>query len=61
MSVSELARRVNATRQTITNIELHGQEPSAILGLRIAKVLNRDPYDIFFDQDVIQDLQIQLT
>lgn len=57
MSVAELARRAKTTRQTITNIELHGQEPGVILGLRIAKVLNRDPNEIFFTNDVIHDLQ----
>lgn len=42
MSVSELARRTGTTRQTITNIELHGQEPGIKLGLQIAQALNRD-------------------
>lgn len=57
MSVSELARRTGTSRQTITNVELHGQEPSATLALRIAKTLKSDPYDIFFTDNVIQDLQ----
>jgi putative transcriptional regulator len=57
MSVTELARRSNTSRQTITNIELHGQDPSATLALAIAKALNRDPYEIFFTNDVIHDLQ----
>ncbi|AMA72897.1 XRE family transcriptional regulator [Aneurinibacillus sp. XH2] len=57
MPVSELARRSKTTRQTITNIELHGQEPSVTLALKIAKALKRDPYDIFFTNDVIHDLQ----
>lgn len=57
MSLSELARRSKTSRQTITNIELKGQEPSVTLALRIAKVLKQDPYDIFFNDFVIQGLQ----
>jgi len=57
MSVSELARRTGKSRQTITNIELHGQEPSVSLALSIAKTLKTDPYEIFFTNNVIQDLQ----
>lgn len=59
MSISELARRTKTSRQTITNIELNGQEPSVILGLRIAEALNKDIRDIFFTDDVIQGLQIE--
>jgi len=47
MSVSELARRSGTTRQTITNIELHGQEPGVKLALLIAQALNKDAKDIF--------------
>ncbi|WP_235863988.1 helix-turn-helix transcriptional regulator [Sutcliffiella halmapala] len=61
MSVSELARRAKTTRQTITNIELHGQEPSGVLLLDIASALNKDPRDIFFTSDVIQGLQKSST
>ncbi|MGC8229875.1 helix-turn-helix transcriptional regulator [Pseudobacillus badius] len=57
MSVAELARRVKTSRQTITNIELHGQEPSVGLALAIATALKTDPYNIFFVNIVIQDLQ----
>ena len=57
MSLSELARRSKTSRQTITNIELKGQEPSVTLALRIARVLKRDPNDIFFNDFVIQGLQ----
>ena len=57
MSVSELARRTGTTRQTITNIELHGQEPGIKLALQIAQALNRDAKEIFFEDFVIQDLQ----
>lgn len=52
MSVSELARRVKASRQTITKIELHGQEPSGLLVIEISEALKRDPRDIFFRNDV---------
>lgn len=52
MSVSELARRSKTSRQTITNIELHGQEPSGSLVISIGYALKRDPRDIFFVHDV---------
>lgn len=52
MSVAELARRSNTSRQTITNIELHGQEPSGLLVLSISAALKQDPRDIFFVHDV---------
>ncbi|ATF11581.1 XRE family transcriptional regulator [Brevibacillus brevis X23] len=48
MSVSELARRAKITRQTITNIELRGQEPTGFVLLSISDALKRDPRDIFF-------------
>lgn len=57
MSVSELARRAKTSRQTITSIELHGQEPSGFLMLSIANVLNKDPRDIFFTNDVSHVIQ----
>ncbi|QPQ35938.1 helix-turn-helix transcriptional regulator [Lysinibacillus sp. JNUCC-52] len=57
MSLSELARRTKTSRQTITNIELHGQEPGVRLGLLIANALNRNPNDIFFNEFVIRGLQ----
>lgn len=57
MSVSELARRADTSRQTIINIELHGQEPRVSLALSIAKALKTDPREIFFTTSVIQDLQ----
>lgn len=52
MSVSELARRAKASRQTITNIELHGQEPSGLLVLTISEALKKDPREIFFYRHV---------
>lgn len=57
MSVTELAKRANTSRQTITNIELHGQEPYGFLMLEIADALKTDPRDIFFTHVVIQELQ----
>lgn len=57
MSVSELARRSGVSRQTITNIELHGQVPSSKTAFIIAKTLKLDPRDIFFTNDVIHGLQ----
>lgn len=58
MSVSELARKAKTSRQTITNIELHGQEPSGVMMLAISHALQRDPREIFFIPDVIQGLHI---
>ncbi|WP_240793325.1 helix-turn-helix transcriptional regulator [Psychrobacillus vulpis] len=57
MSLAELARRSGASRQTITNIELHGQEPAVGLALSIASALRTDPYHIFFENYVMQGLQ----
>lgn len=57
MSVSELARRAKTTRQTITNIELHGQEPSGLLVMSISSALKRDPREIFFIKCVKHELQ----
>ncbi|MCP3810028.1 helix-turn-helix domain-containing protein [Paenibacillus sp. Lou8.1] len=50
MSVAELARRAKTTRQTITSIELHGQEPSGSLLILISEVLEKDPREIFFNR-----------
>lgn len=52
MSVAELARRSKTTRQTITNIELNGQEPSGLLLITISEALEKDPRDIFFKTSV---------
>lgn len=57
MSVSELARRSNTSRQTITNIELHGQEPHGMLMISICNVLEKAPKEIFFDGNVIHEEQ----
>lgn len=52
MSVAELARRSKTTRQTITSIELHGQEPRGLLVITISAALKKDPREIFFANDV---------
>ncbi|WP_342537296.1 helix-turn-helix domain-containing protein [Sporosarcina sp. FSL K6-3508] len=57
MPLTVLAKRAKTSRQTLTNIELHGQEPGVYLALSIAKALKVDPRDIFFDPGVIQGLQ----
>lgn len=57
MSVVELARRSKTSRQTITNIELNGQEPSGILLINISEALEKDPRDIFFKESVTHVLQ----
>lgn len=57
MPLSELAKRARTSRQTLTNIELHGQEPGVGLALSIAKSLRVDPREIFFDSCVIQELR----
>lgn len=57
MSLSELAKRAGTSRQTLTNIELHGQEPGVRLAFSIASALKVDPRLIFFDDVVIQGLQ----
>lgn len=52
MSLAELALRSGASRQTITNIELHGQEPSGLLVISISAALKKDPREIFFTKPV---------
>ncbi|MEK3856589.1 helix-turn-helix transcriptional regulator [Cytobacillus sp. FSL H8-0458] len=53
MPVSELARRVKTSRQTITNIELYGQVPNGLLMIAICDVLKKNPKEIFFANDVL--------
>lgn len=48
LTVTELAKRVGVSRFTITNIELHRQIPNGSLLLKICRVLNKKPEDIFF-------------
>lgn len=52
MSVSELARRADTSRQTITNIELHGQEPKGLLMISISEALKKSPREIFLSKVV---------
>lgn len=60
MSVAELARRSGTSRTTITNIELHGQEPTGKLLLQIASALKKDPREIFFVSGVSHEKQNDL-
>ncbi len=53
MPVSELARRVKTSRQTITNIELYGQVPNGLLMIAICDVLKKNPKEIFFVNNVL--------
>lgn len=57
MSITELAKRANVSRQTIHNIELNNHVPSVKTAFVISEVLRMDPRDIFFTDGVIQDLQ----
>lgn len=61
MSVAELARRATTSRQTITNIELKGQEPSGLLMISISEALNKDPREIFFKSNVTHVHQNEKT
>lgn len=61
MTLSELARRAGTSRQTITAIELHGQEPSGFLVITISAALRKDPREIFFATDVKHDKQKKKT
>lgn len=53
MPISELARRANTSRQTITNIELKGQIPNGLLMISICNVLRKEPKEIFFSKNAI--------
>lgn len=59
MSVAELARRSKTSRQTITNIELNGQEPSGSLLISISNALGKDPREIFFYETGTQVQRIE--
>lgn len=52
----ELAEKVGVSRATISAIE-NGSSTSVEISVRIAKVFNRDVREIFFDDDVAQNLQ----
>jgi putative transcriptional regulator len=52
----ELAEKVGVSRATISAIE-NGASTSVEVSIRIAKVFNRDVREIFFDTDVVQNLQ----
>lgn len=58
MSISELARRAKTSRQTIHAIEKGDRKNiSGSLMFSIADVLKKDERDIFFVNDVTQELQ----
>jgi transcriptional regulator with XRE-family HTH domain len=54
MPLSELARRSNVSRTTITKIELHGKIPKGDVMLSISAALKRDPREIFFTHTAIR-------
>lgn len=58
MSISELARRANTSRQTIHAIENGTRKSiSGLLMFAIADALKRDERDIFFIENVTRELQ----
>ncbi|WP_347724001.1 helix-turn-helix transcriptional regulator [Lysinibacillus capsici] len=57
MSKSELSRRSGISRITITKIEANITNPKATTISSICKVLNKNPSEIFFTQDVNHELQ----
>ncbi|OKP91382.1 helix-turn-helix transcriptional regulator [Paenibacillus sp. P32E] len=58
MSISELARRANTSRQTIHAIEKGDRNNiSGSLMFSIADALKKDERDIFFVSDVTQEVQ----
>jgi putative transcriptional regulator len=52
LSQEELARKVNATRQTIISIEKGSYVPSVLLALKLAKVLSKKVEEIFFYEKI---------
>jgi putative transcriptional regulator len=48
MTQADLAQKVNVSRQTIIAIESGRFIPSTVLSLKIAKVLNCRPDELFF-------------
>lgn len=48
MTQADLAQKVNVSRQTIIAIESGRFIPSTVLSLKIAKVLNCRPDEVFF-------------
>ena len=48
---AELAEKVNVSRQTIIAIESGRYVPSTVLSLKIAKILNCKPDEIFILED----------
>jgi len=61
MSISELARKADTTRQTIHNIENGSiKNVSGLLMFRIADALERSERDIFFSKQVTHEEQKNL-
>lgn len=57
MSKSELSRRSGISRITITKIEANNTNPKATTISSICKVLNKNPSEVFFTQDVNHEIQ----
>ncbi|MCK1994901.1 helix-turn-helix transcriptional regulator [Peribacillus muralis] len=57
MSISELARRANVNRMTITNIENMKTTPNLDTVIAICKVFEMKVDDIFFESCVNHELQ----
>lgn len=55
MPLSELARRANISRTSLTNIELHGSVPKGDVMLAISEALKKDPREIFFTNRAIRE------
>lgn len=56
LTQEELAKELGVSRQTIISIE-NGRIPSGELMLKIANFFGKDPREIFFTNDVAQNLQ----
>ncbi|PHG46047.1 helix-turn-helix transcriptional regulator [Bacillus wiedmannii] len=50
MSQEILAKKVGITRQYLSEIENRKKQPSVIIAMKIAKVLNTNVENIFFEQ-----------
>lgn len=56
LTQQELAKAIGTTKSTISAIENGAANPSSALMLRLAIFFNRDPREIFFVDDVIQQI-----
>ncbi|WP_077705523.1 helix-turn-helix transcriptional regulator [Virgibacillus dokdonensis] len=57
ISISELARRSGLSRVTVSNVENRKSNPTQKTISAICDVLEKNPYDIFFDINVNHELQ----